>query len=767
MTTFGDRISERKVAQWAIGYLAVSWVGLQVLQLLWEVFEWPLTPLRVIVGVVAAGFPVVVVFAWARRPSPAAQDGRAAAPQSAGRRTAWTVASVAVVLALLVGIGWTVNRALDRYWARGEAVLEIGNLADAGAFTAALEVSERALGILPDLPVLDSLLEVVSEAAVIETDPAGATVFFKEYSDPEGPWVELGLTPVSDVRVPWARKRWRVELEGYESFEVMAGGGMGFGGGVNIRRSLQPQGSVPEGMVRIPGGTDGGFITSIGPLVEMPYSDYYIDRYEVTNQQFREFVDAGGYQREEFWTHDFVEDGRRLSWSEAMERFEDATGRPGPATWELGRPKRGEEALPVTGVSWYEAAAYAEFRGKSLPTLRHWVRAAGTGEGGAIIPLSNFQGAGPAAAGTFQGMSPSGAFDMAGNVREWLLNSAGERKHAVGGAWSDPTYFFSGPNVQAPFDRRPVNGFRLAQYTREDDFGGEAGQDMPLLVRDYNEEQPVSDEVFPAYASQFDYDPAPLDAVVEETLEYEFGSVEVVSFQGVGWGRIRAFLYLPDASAAPYQTVVWFPGSTAAIARPDPDPLESAGAIEHFVASGRAVLAPILRGTFSRADRDQPPGMNTTWPKPTREYVDFARSWVSEMRRSVDYLESRPEIDSEKIAYYGTSWGGRYAAIIPAVEPRFAVNIAIIGGLAAGLALPEVDQINYVTRITVPTLMLNGRHDPLEPVEGSQLPMFRLLGTPEADKRHVIYDGYAHGVPRNERIAETLDWLDKYFGQPR
>jgi pimeloyl-ACP methyl ester carboxylesterase len=95
------------------------------------------------------------------------------------------------------------------------------------------------------------------------------------------------------------------------------------------------------------------------------------------------------------------------------------------------------------------------------------------------------------------------------------------------------------------------------------------------------------------------------------------------------------------------------------------------------------------------------------------------------------------------------------------------VNVVIVGGLASGSALPEVDQINYVSRVTVPTLMLNGRHDPLEPVEDAQLPMFRLLGTPQADKRHVIYEGFGHGVPRNERIAETLDWLDKYFGPPR
>lgn len=760
MRTFSLRFSEQKVAHWAIGYLAFAWGTVQVLQLLWEVFEWPLAPLRIVIGVIAVGFPIALVLAWVRRSTDPPQAPPSETLTPTETHTARMLVSIALVVVLLGGVGWTIKRSLDRQWARGEAVLEIGRLSDAGDFTTALQISEQALSILPDLPVLDSLVGVVSQTPVIETEPAGAAVFVKAYTDAEEPWTKLGVTPLSDVRVPRGRKRWRLEKEGFETLEVTREGG------TVLSLVLPKEGSIPEGMVRIAGGTSGGFITSIGPLVPRDYSDYYIDRYEVTNEQYRAFVQAGGYEREEFWIHDFVDRGRRLNWTQAMERFDDATGRLGPATWELGRPKPGEESLPVTGVSWFEAAAYAEFRGKSLPTLRHWVQAAGTGQGGLIIPLSNLEGDGPASPGTFQGMSPSGALDMAGNVREWVFNSAGEQRHAVGGAWSDQPYFFSGPNTQSPFDRLPVNGFRLAQYTQEGDFGGEAEMDMPLLVRDYAEETPVSEEVFRVFAAQFDYDPAPLDALVEETLEYEFGTVEKVSFEGVGWGRIHAYLYLPAASSPPYQAVVWFPGSGAARLQPDPDPL-SAGAIRHFVASGRVVLRPILRGTFSRAVADQPPGMNTTWPKPTREYVDLARSWVSEMRRSIDYLESRPEVDADNIAYYGTSWGGRYGAIVPAVEPRFKLNMVMIGGLASGSALPEVDQINYVTRISVPTLMLNGRHDPLEPVESSQLPMLRLLGTPEADKRHVIYEGFGHGLPRNELIRETLDWLDTYFGPPR
>ena len=86
-----------------------------------------------------------------------------------------------------------------------------------------------------------------------------------------------------------------------------------------------------------------------------------MDRYEVTNIQFKKFVDAGGYRKSEYWKQPFVDNGKILSWEKAMSRFLDKAGRPGPTTWELGNYPEGQGDYPVTGVSWYEAAAYAEF----------------------------------------------------------------------------------------------------------------------------------------------------------------------------------------------------------------------------------------------------------------------------------------------------------------------------------------------------------------------------------------------------------------------
>lgn len=112
-------------------------------------------------------------------------------------------------------------------------------------------------------------------------------------------------------------------------------------------------------------------------------------------------------------------DGRRLSLPEAAAEFRDRTARPGPLTWELSAFPPGTEDLPVTGVSWYEAAAYAAFAGESLPTLHEWNRAAGISVNANIVTLSNFGAKGPAAGGSRRGMSPFGSFDMAGNAKEW------------------------------------------------------------------------------------------------------------------------------------------------------------------------------------------------------------------------------------------------------------------------------------------------------------------------------------------------------------
>ena len=152
--------------------------------------------------------------------------------------------------------------------------------------------------------------------------------------------------------------------------------------------TLAPEGSTPPNMVRVAGGEFG-----VGVAKPVVLPDFWLDKYEVTNREFKRFVDAGGYRDRKFWKEPFQQGDRVLGFDEAIARFRDLTGRPGPASWELGSYPAGQDDFPVAGISWFEAAAFAEFVGKSLPTLYHWYRAANVDElSSDILRLSNFDG---------------------------------------------------------------------------------------------------------------------------------------------------------------------------------------------------------------------------------------------------------------------------------------------------------------------------------------------------------------------------------------
>ena len=102
--------------------------------------------------------------------------------------------------------------------------------------------------------------------------------------------------------------------------------------------------------------------------------------------------------------------------------------------------------------------------------------------------------------------------------------------------------------------------------------------------------------------------------------------------------------------------------------------------------------------------------------------------------------------------------------IVP--EPRIKVAALWIPGLYLEKILPEVDAINFSSRVTIPVLQLNGRYDYNFPEESSAIPFFQALGTKLDHKRRVAYDT-GHNLPPNEAIKETLDWFDKHLGQTK
>ena len=92
-------------------------------------------------------------------------------------------------------------------------------------------------------------------------------------------------------------------------------------------------------------------------------------------------------------------------------------------------------------------------------------------------------------------------------------------------------------------------------------------------------------------------------------------------------------------------------------------------------------------------------------------FRDHVIAWSKDLSRSIDYLETRPDIDHRRLAYEGYSAGAAMGAILPAVENRIKAVVLLSPGFYLDKCFPEVDQLNFAPRMKVPLLMLNGRFD--------------------------------------------------------
>ncbi len=670
-------------------------------------------------------------------------------PRGVPNRRWLAAGAAAVVVAAGLG-GWNLYKQRQVDWARREGLPQIARLLAEDKGLAAFDLAQRVGALIPDDPNFRQAWAEAGPKPLVQTDPEGAAVYIRELGDEKKPWRHIGTSPIKDVPLPRGYFLWKVAKPGFA--ETM-GAGPTWWSVVSLR--LAPEGAVPDGMVLVPGADSLGGTIGIAN-VEGPHDPYFIDRYEVTNRQFKQFVDQGGYQKREYWKTPFVRDGKPVSWDEAMAVFRDTTGRPGPSTWEGGTFPTGNDDLPVSGVSWYEAAAYAEFVGKSLPTISHWFLAADIRVSPLLIRASNFAGKGMARVGSYPSIGPVGTYDMAGNAQEWSWNETDDGfRFILGGAWSSPTYQFNQPDAKPPFDRGASNGVRCAVYP--------TSPKQSLLApirrsfRDYSTAKPIGDEAFGVIRGAYTYAPRELKASVDEVDDSSpYWKKERVSFSAAYEDvRVTAFVFLPKNARPPYQALVYHPSAgaqTSTFAG-----MEGVNRMEFIVRSGRAVISPIYLGTFDRA-----------LPQARSAIVQKERliKRFQDMRQSVEYLVSRDDIDASKLGYFGASWGAASAPIMVSQEERFRTAVLFEGGLYLSPAgAPETDALNFLPRVRVPVLMLNGRYDYTFPVDSSQKPFFRWLGTPEKDKRHVLYDA-AHDVMvnRTEVVKEVLSWLDQHLG---
>jgi hypothetical protein len=665
---------------------------------------------------------------------------------------------IAIVSVVLI-LGLSGYKLYKRQYARNTLIQEIQKLVENNiiAPSHAYDLATEAEKYIPDDSILMSLWPRIGYKSFLKTQPEGAHVFWKDYDNPEDSWKLFGVTPLNDYKIPVSYIRIKIEKPGFQTINLTSHGL--FWSEPDTVLKLDSIGILPENMVRVP--------TRIAPISYMSrvkykgklVGEFLVDRFEVTNKEYKSFLDAGGYSKKNYWNYPIYSEGKEISWDSAMSIFVDRTGKQGPSNWEVSNYPEGEGNYPVAGISWYEASAYASFAGKKLPTIYHWSVIAETYRSMNIVPLSNFNGKSTVPVGSMEGMSSYGIYDLAGNVREWCYNGNGVNgeHYIVGGGWNDPPYSFNAAGTQPAIDRSISNGFRCMKELPGDTTIDSLSGFVIQPLNDKYKEKPVDDKTFNIFLRQYAYDKTPLNAK-KTIIDTSLLKVEKITMDaGYNNEQLIVYIYLPRNAQPPYQPVIYFPGSDAI--RTDIFSTRRWTFLFDFITkSRRALVYPILKGTYERKDE-----LRDDLPEKTVFYKDHVIMWRKDIGRTIDYLETRDDILTDKLGYFGFSWGGFMGGLIPAVERRIKAVVLHVGGLDGNKALPEADQLNFVPRVYQPVLMLNGKYDMYFPVETSQMPMFNLLGTPEKDKKIIIYNT-GHLVPRTDLIRETLAWYDKYLG---
>lgn len=320
----------------------------------------------------------------------------------------------------------------------------------------------------------------------------------------------------------------------------------------------------------------------------------------------------------------------------------------------------------------------------------------------------------------------------------------------MGGSWEDQPYQMLQAVARSPWDRSLANGFRCALYPEDsppDDTYFEALNQLDINFRAV---KPISDEVFTTLRNQGDYGDIPLEASLEsQDSSSRNWNTEMVTITNADGSRLLLEIILPKNHSESSPALIFFPGIDSVL--PGEFNRELYLALFDFIPkSGRALIVPHYRNQWENSDGTAMQRMSSPSGGPV-----IIREWSQDFGRTLKYLATRNDLRDDP-GFVGMSLGaimGNY--LVSFHNDSLSVAVLTSGGFSAPT------QPQYVPRITIPTIMVNGDADYIFPVESTQLPMFDMIGTDPEHKKHVILDG-GHMPEKSPFAREILAWLDIY-----
>ena len=745
-TSMLEKLKQSKVFKVVSGYAIVAFITVQIASLVSDSFGFGEEFMQNIIILFLIILPFIALVAWA----------------ASSKYGTFKILGISLFL-LFTGYGTG-----SYIWVNNFMLPQVQDFISKDDNVAAWLTSSRINSFAPFFSTISGEDDDISALASIRTQQDGVSVSWKAYGQVDD-WRFLGKTPLKPTRLPRGILKFKLEKEGYETTYFSSSNpslkfyNSPFDPGWNLEPiNLQPQGSVPNGMIYIQGGNFVPALTGSGvdPVFLHPF---YIDKFEVTNKDYKEFLDAGGYSNSQYWVEmDFIKDGIALSFEEAKKMMVDSTGMTGPAGWEVGTYLQGTENYPVTGISWYEALAFARYKGNILPPMYHWAKAAFPPDE-IVSPISpkllkraNFSKEKITNVG--QGEGAYGTFDMAGNAKEWVWNIFGGRGLTLGGAFDEPTYLASQTAPEPRMNRSLKNGFRTVRLINPRDLNPFGDPIETQAPRDLSYYKPMSEEVFNVYARSYQVSssrPKHTEVYIDDS--HPVWIKEKISLD-VGYNNetMDVLIFKPKNSFGPSSPVIIHPGANYYTTPPEIDDVNPGEfSLDFLIKSGKTLVWPAWKGSLNRMPENRSSNEDTL-----RQFRSQFIAWVDDTDKTLDYLETRSDIDSNNIFYLGMSYGALFNTHTLLFEDRYKGAILYVGG-AFPTYPPLVDGINHLPRIKTPFLMLNGEQDYLVPKSAANF-FFQSTGTPSEDKKIIFYDSGHWPLPRNQMIKETLSFIDQY-----